>query len=104
MSEYDLGHGHRMRYARWAPDRALNPDRAHLPDVERYCAIIDHPRPDGAGECSGSITFAGPVQREIDPDRPTWDVVSWDPPTFTPSVLCRCGDHGFITGGRWVPA
>jgi hypothetical protein len=34
-----------------------------------------------------------------------WTLVSEEPLTLTPSVLCRsCGHHGFITDGKWVPA
>jgi hypothetical protein len=34
-----------------------------------------------------------------------WNVVSLDPLTLSPSVLCRtCQLHGFIRDGRWVPA
>jgi len=51
------------------------------------------------------VTFAGDVQRRVEPDRPNvWDVQSWDPLTISPSVLCSCGDHGFIREGRWVRA
>lgn len=32
-----------------------------------------------------------------------WVVVSTDPLTLTPSILCSgCGTNGFITEGRWV--
>lgn len=32
-----------------------------------------------------------------------WQVVSTDPMTVTPSILCgSCGEHGFITEGKWV--
>lgn len=94
-----------LTYFAWAPDRELNPHRAHLPDVERYGAAIDHPRPDGTGPCSGHVTFAGDVQREIDERRTTWTVESWEPLTISPSVLCRtCGDHGWIRDGMWIPA
>jgi hypothetical protein len=31
-----------------------------------------------------------------------WDLVSIDPFTIAPSLLCRrCGHHGFIENGRW---
>lgn len=34
-----------------------------------------------------------------------WDLVQADPLTVSPSALCRrCGHHGFIRGGVWVPA
>lgn len=32
-----------------------------------------------------------------------WSLVSVDPITVTPSVLCKsCGTHGFITNGKWI--
>lgn len=34
-----------------------------------------------------------------------WELVSLEPLTLSPSLLCRvCGHHGFIRDGRWVPA
>lgn len=98
----DLGDGHTLRFTRWAPERDLNPQYADLPDVDRYGAIVSHPRPDGTGTCEGAITFDGPVQRAHDPDRPMWTVEAWEPLTLSPSLLCHCGDHGFVRAGRWV--
>lgn len=42
----------------------------------------------------------------VKPEAPNgWDLVSADPITLSPSLLCRtCGHHGFIRDGRWVPA
>ena len=104
----DLGHGHHLRWVSWKSDRALNPQYADLPDVERYGAMIAHPRAASAewasGECEGKVTFAGPVQQRIQPAVATWTVVSWEPLTLSPSLRCGCGDHGFIRDGRWVPA
>lgn len=35
----------------------------------------------------------------------TWQLISREPLHIEPSVLCRaCNDHGFIRGGRWMPA
>ena len=31
-------------------------------------------------------------------------LVAYDPLTVAPSLLCACGDHGFIRDGKWVPA
>lgn len=37
-------------------------------------------------------------------DGGTWRVTNKDPLTVHPSINCtRCGTHGFITAGRWVP-
>lgn len=100
---FDLGNDHWAEYSAWAPDRKLNPSRAHLSDVERWGVLIYHHNP--AGEwCAGFCTFAGEVQQEIAPNATTWTVESWDPLTISPSVLCSCGDHGFIRQGAWVPA
>lgn len=99
----DLGNDHWAEYSAWAPDRDLNPQDAHLPDVPRWGILIYHRNP--AGEwCAGFCTFSGGVQREVAPNATTWTVESWDPLTISPSVLCSCGDHGFIRNGRWEPA
>lgn len=108
--EYDperiipLGHDHYIEYVGWAPDRKLNPQYAGMPDVARYGATVYHDNPAGQ-PCAGFVTFASGTQRKIEPDRPNvWRVESWSPLTISPSVLCSCGDHGFIREGRWVPA
>jgi hypothetical protein len=101
---FDLGDGHRGEYSAWAPDRELNPHRAHLPDVEKYGLLIFHTSAETGEPCAGFVTFAGEVQREVAPEATVWDVLSWDPLTISPSVLCSCGDHGFIREGRWVRA
>lgn len=67
--------------------------------------IIDHKKPDGS-DCSGHISFANRAwANAFDNKITTWDLVSEDPLTISPSVLClTCGDHGFIQEGKWVPA
>lgn len=100
---FDLGDDHWAEYSAWAPDRELNPSRAHLPDVEKWGILIYHHNSEG-NWCAGFCTFAGDVQREVAPKAVTWTVESWDPLTISPSVLCSCGDHGFIREGRWVRA
>lgn len=41
----------------------------------------------------------------IDDGPKGWTLVSRDPLTISPSLLCRaCGHHGFIRDGKWVPA
>jgi hypothetical protein len=52
--------------------------------------------------CGGWVPFAGSA---IPGGGTYWDVLSLDPLTLSPSVLCRgCGHHGFIREGRWIPA
>lgn len=99
----DLGDGHAYRFSMWAPDRALNPQYEGIPDVERYAATIRHNTPAGT-PCMGGITFDSDVARRIEPGKPMWTVQSWDPLTIAPSLLCSCGDHGFIRDGRWIRA
>lgn len=44
-----------------------------------------------------------PHELPLGPDK--WQLVQADPLTVTPSIHClRCGTHGFITDGKWVPA
>jgi hypothetical protein len=105
MSErIDLGHGHTLRYFEWSPDRVLNPQFDGIPDAPKAGAIIDHPHAKTGEPCSGAITFDVPSMRATRPDSALWQVESWDPLTISPSVLCSCGDHGFIRNGRWEPA
>ena len=105
----ELGDGHRLRFVSWAPDRSINPQYADLVDVERYGAIVEHPPgpkyKGDSGKCEGYIHFKLPSHaRLLSPKEPTWTVQSWEPLTLTPSLLCSCGDHGFIRGGKWVRA
>lgn len=101
--ELDLGHGHKLRYFSWAPDRELNSQYDGIPDEPKAGAIIDHPRADTGEACSGTILFDTLAMARVFADRPRWSVESWDPLTISPSVLCSCGDHGFIRNGRWEP-
>lgn len=54
------------------------------------------------GRCGGGmVAFRG---READSGY-AWELVSEEPLTLEPSLLCRaCGTHGYIRGGRWEPA
>lgn len=113
--EIDLGHEHFLRYLSWSPDRSIpaNAERyADIPDIERYGAIIRHrpgPHPDvpperSSGWCEGGLTFDNEATRRLGTSHATWTVESWDPLAISPSVLCSCGDHGFVRGGQWIPA
>lgn len=68
----------------------------------RIGLIESHRAPDGS-KCGGSVTFDVPEAEGI--SGPHWTVEQWEPLTISPSILCRrCGHHGFIQDGRWVPA
>jgi len=104
LPDLDLGFNHLFWYFGWWPDRDLNPQYAHLPDVPRGGAIISHLKPDGSS-CTSGINFDLPVMRQIFPEQACWKVESWEPLTLSPSILCTlCGDHGFIRNGQWVKA
>lgn len=98
-----LGHGHIATFTVWMPDRDLNPQYGDLPDVDPFGIMLDHPTPDGA-PCTGSVIFDSEAARRVCPDSAYWTVESLDPLTLSPSILCGCGDHGYIREGRWVPA
>lgn len=105
VPDIDLGDNHYLRWTTWAPED-LPQNRARygtpLPVVEHWGAIVRHFRPDG-GLCEGCITFDGEWQRKYCTS-PLWSVESWAPLTVSPSLLCACGDHGFIREGKWVRA
>lgn len=102
--DIDLGDGHKLWFTAHKPNRELNPGYADIPDTDRWGAIVSH------GECYSGITFRGEAQallaaRGVFSDHALWDVLSWQPLTLAPSLLCRlCGDHGFIRAGRWERA
>ena len=71
--------------------------------ANRHAVLEVHRTPEGKW-CGGFLhTDAGACGQ---PDRPHWDVSSWEPLTLSPSVHCSremggCGAHGRITAGRW---
>ena len=98
----DLGNGYSYEFTSWAPDRSI-PENAKryegVPDVEKYGLILTCPH------TTGGVTFDGPVQQAVEPKRPKWPVVQWEPLTLEGSILrdeCKC--HGFIRAGKWVSA
>jgi hypothetical protein len=98
----DLGDGHRLFFHSWKPDRRLNPQYDEVPDCERFGATVEHRNRQTGVRCVGSLTFTGAVQDRIRPDAPKWVVDSWEPLSMLPSVMCSCGDHGWIRAGRWI--
>lgn len=99
----DLGLGHTLRFTVWKPDRELNPQFDGIPDADPIGAIISHAKPDGS-TCEGSILFDCDASRMAFVGQDRWTVESWEPLTLSPSLLCSCGDHGFVREGKWVPA
>lgn len=58
-----------------------------------------HPTPVSGTQCTGGfVNFNG---RYMDDG---WDILSEEPLTLSPSLLCKaCGCHGYIRDGKWVP-
>lgn len=103
MSDLDLGDSHYLNFYSWNPDRELNPQWKDTPDIDKCGATIEHLTPAGK-KCIGSVMFNGPGQDVVFYNRTKWTVENWEPLTLSPSVLCSCGDHGFVKEGRWVRA
>lgn len=100
----DIGEEHAIRFFGWHPDDlAANRERfgVPLPNVERAGVFVRHRKPDGS-ECCASIHFDLPETKAIE-SKDKWQVQSLDPLTVSPSLLCHCGDHGFIRDGKWDP-
>ena|SRR5258708_7682233 len=102
--DIDLGDGHTLSFTCWHPDRKLNPQYGGIPDADKYGAIVGHANAKDGTPCEGCITFEGETQQALNASCPKWRVESWEPLTLSPSLLCSCGDHGFIRDGRWVRA
>lgn len=63
---------------------------------------VNHRTADG-NTCGGHVNFARPLSpSDREQNWMIWDVQSLEPLTISPSVLCSCGEHGFIREGRWV--
>ena len=84
----DIGHNVRIEVRR-------------MPDGEVAGVYYEHP-------CVGGSPSPGwvPVKQGREGwAESDWDLVSTDPLTLSPSLLCpMCKHHGFIRVGRWVPA
>lgn len=101
----DLGDDHTLCFVSWAPDRNIEANRVRyegMPDIERVGAIVSHKKPDGS-DCEGVIMFRLLNVDKVFPG-PSWEILNWEPLTLSPSLLCSCGDHGFIRDGKWSRA
>ena len=102
--DLDLGDGHWLEWMAFAPDRSIakNADTyKDVPDDPRVGAMVTHATDKTeTGLCAGYIG----INPALNTAHATWRVESWEPLTLSPSLLCSCGDHGFIRNGKWVRA
>lgn len=103
MTTYELSHGHVFEPFIWDADAAGLPGKQD----DWVGGLIRHPMPDGS-TCTASILFDTPrarvYKKHSDGDKcQFWGVTSLDPLDINPSLVCHCGDHGFIREGRWIP-
>lgn len=102
--DIDLGNNHWIKFYGWHPDRDINPQYDGIPDIERCGAQVAHKNKEGDW-CASGIHFDTEDVRKVFSPTSLWQVISWEPLTLSPSLLCmRCGDHGFIRDGKWVIA
>lgn len=97
---YDLGDGHRISLV-----------IAGTKSTRTIGGIIEHQTPAGT-PCSGFVRWARSDWELAHPEDsgnlgPIWTLAGEpgaDTFTLDPSVLCNCGDHGWIRSGRWQRA
>lgn len=107
--DLDLGDDHYLSFVSWKPDYlpanvALYGEP--LPNVEKAGCSIWHLSEKDENWHSGFVTFDVPETKKMELGKKTnkWQVESWEPLTLSPSILCSCGDHGFVREGKWVKA
>lgn len=95
----DLGQGVGIRWTTW--------------EEEIVGGILSHPKLDGPnGRCEGAFFIRGNKFHaeshrlsENEKHDPQWDFNGdFDKPNLTPSFLCHCKFHGFVTDGKWRSA
>ena len=92
--DLDLSHDHYLEFYSWTDPGGVT--------HERVGAIVWHRQPAAPqGWCGGGVLFST-APAGMTGGR--WTVESWEPLTLSPSLLCHCGDHGFIRDGQWVVA
>jgi hypothetical protein len=92
MRGTDIGDGHRVKFYTSGDDSTP------------IGLIAFHSNALGALCSGGSVLFDVPANAHA-PDDVRWQVISLQPLTLSPSLLCLlCGDHGWIREGAWLRA
>lgn len=98
--DLDLGDKHWLQFWSWNARVSSDPE-GPTRGQPWHGAIVVHEKDDGK-MCEGSVTWEPGHQ----PDSRTWDIEGepGEHMTLSPSLLCHCGDHGYIRDGKWVRA
>lgn len=91
--DLDLGDGHVLQWLTF-----------HGAEDRHTGAVVYHrTTKTETGWCCGAIFWERPPGEET---RPVWTVQGQadEHLTLSPSLLCSCGDHGFIRDGKWIRA
>lgn len=89
----DIGYGHALIVER---------DEAGLVTKVTDYHTCHYPADDSKGREAWSQLGGAEVYGRA--DGKDWDLIQHNPVTLAPSLLCGCGDHGFIRDGKWVLA
>lgn len=70
-------------------------------DTDKFAGINEWHLNSRGEWCAGWVPFEGRTHRTNGAE---WQVLSVEPLTLSPSLLCSCGNHGWIREGKWVEA
>lgn len=93
----DIGHDHLIlpTVQQIDPDAEIDGEQP----TEPAGWLIAHRTP-GGDWCCGSVNRPESRAHLVD-KHAAWTVESEDPLTLSPSIMCSCGDHGYIREGHW---
>lgn len=90
----DMGNGHSYSFFMSGEDQIIAGIIEEHP-AGKDCNGLKQGEP-----CFGSVFFDIP---ETPVNRPRWKVISLEPLTIEPSILCTfCGNHGYIRESKWI--
>lgn len=94
----DIGHNHKVKFF----------THTNSGDVLTGAFILHPKGPKDTGAypgedwCLGSVGFD--IPENTSDTGAKWELRNLNPLHIEPSVLCDCGDHGWIRNGKWEPS
>jgi hypothetical protein len=111
--DLDLGDGHYLDWTTYEGERCGG-IISHTKDQALYESQMAKLKESGNYDeevaefyrlCQGAITIKGSTSAIKHARQAVWEMTgTFEQPTFSPSFLCHCGDHGFVREGKWVRA